>query len=280
MATPSSTVVTVPVVLPEIPFLADHAIAGKPTVPAVELLEVLVRAVAAWRGWERLPLPFAMREVAFQRFLPADELPRCTFDVTLEPLGEATRATLTSRIELAGGMRRARVHAVAELAAVSSPPAPPPDLRCDFEVTADRLYAELVRFGPRYRNLHDPIRLGPGGATGRVTSPEPPRAPPPLASCPYLLDAAMHLACVWGQRHAGFVAYPTGFASRLLVAPTPAGERRCVVAPAKVEARRLLCDLWLLDRQDRVCDAVAGLVMSPLSAGAPPPSWITLGGRP
>jgi hypothetical protein len=84
----------------------------------------------------------------------------------------------------------------------------------------------------------------------------------------------MHLACVWGQRYAGVVAYPTGFASRNVFAPIPHGRRRCTAVARTVEPRRLCFDLWLSDDEDRVSDAIAGLVMVPLAAGAPPPPWI------
>ena len=297
-----------PVALPELPDLADHVIGGKATLPAVELLELLVRTVAEQAGWDgRPPLPLAMTDVSFPRFLPADEIDRCAFEVALEARDSAVRATLTSRISLVGDMRRSRVHAEATLtwepskgshalprwfatpsagkagglptrlgAPITPPLRPPADLACAFELPAARVYRELIPFGPRYCNLHGTVRLGPDGGIGSVRSPEPPRQPPPLASCPYLLDAAMHLACVWGQCYAGIVAYPTGFLARVLTKPTPAGERRCIVVPTSVEPRRLLCNLWLIDEKGEVCDAVIGLAMSPLAAGAPPPQWIVL----
>ena len=273
---------TLPVELPELPDLAQHHIAGRATAPAVELLELLARTVAeADGGSGLLPLPLAMNEVVFPKFLPADEIERCTFEVALERHGLGTRASLVSRIALAGGMRRSRVHAAAVFAGFPGQPPAPPKLECDFEVSAERIYRELIPFGPRYRNLRDSVRLGAGGGLGIVRSPAPPRSPTPLLGCPFLLDAAMHLASVWGQRHAGYVAYPTGFATRVLYQPVPAGERRCLVAPTRVESRRLICDLWLLDEHGAVCDVITGLAMSPLGAGAPPPAWITLGsGRP
>jgi hypothetical protein len=274
--------VVLPVTLPELPDLGDHHIGGKPTVPAVELLELLVQAAAAYdQDWVgRLPSPLAMTEVSFPRFLPADEIDRCTFEVALERGADSLHATLTSRIALGGGLRRVRVHADARLGrARTEPPSPPPALDCDFEVTAERVYRELVPFGPRYRNLRGVLRLGPRGGMARVRSPMPPRQPPPLCGCPYLLDAAMHLACLWGQRFAGYVAYPTGFATRVLVKPTAAGERRCILAPTTVAPRRVGCNLWLLDEQGELCDAVLGLAMSPLAASAPAPAWINLAGE-
>jgi hypothetical protein len=276
---------TLPVALPPLPHLADHRIAGKATLPAVELLEIMTAAVASAEGWsEVLPLPLAMREVVFPRFLPADEIERCTFTITLEHWGRDVRASLRSRIALPGGLARSRTHAEATIGGAALPPPPLPTFAPDFELVAERVYRELVPFGPRYRNLQGVLRLGPDGASGTVRSPTPPcstfSSPSSRLGCPFLLDAAMHLACVWGQRYTGVVAYPMAFAARVLYQPTPAGERRCLVAPTRVEARRLECDLWLVDDCGEVCDAVTGLVMSPLAAGAVPPAWITLAGKP
>ena len=258
--------------------MRDHRIAGKATVPAVELLELLGAGRGRARGARskgRLSLGHARGELP--QFLPADEIERCTFEVALQPRAAGIRATLRSRIALAGGMQRSRVHAEATFGTASPELAPPPALAGDFVVPAERIYRELITFGPRYCNLHGEVRLGQAGGTGTVRSPAPPRSPAPMAGCPYLLDAAMHLACVWGQRYACFVAYPTGFAARVLSRPVAAGQRRCIVAPRNVGPRQLLCDLWLTDEQGAVCDAIAGLAMSPLAAGAPPPAWMTFG---
>jgi hypothetical protein len=84
----------------------------------------------------------------------------------------------------------------------------------------------------------------------------------------------MHLACVWGQRYAGLVAYPTGFASRTLYAPIAHGQRHCAAVARSIEPRRLTFDLWLFDEDHRLCDAIVGLVMVPLAADPPPPAWI------
>jgi hypothetical protein len=90
----------------------------------------------------------------------------------------------------------------------------------------------------------------------------------------------MHLACLWGQRYAGYVAYPTGFAARTIPFPTARGERRCIVVPRSVEPRRLSCDLWLTDGADRICDVIVGLAMAPLATGVSPPAWVALGESP
>jgi hypothetical protein len=271
--------VTLPVELPALPDIDDHRIGGKVTVPAVELLEILAQAITQHTG--QLPLPLVMTDAVFPHFLPKSEIERCKFDLTLNQVQEdpaaGIRVTLASRIGLAGGMRRARVHAAVTFGARLAPPSRPPDgLDCEIEVPAARLYQDLIPLGPRFRNLRGTLRLGRAGATGTVRSPEPLRSHAPLMGCPYLLDAAMHLACLWGQRYASMVAYPTGFATRSLTSPVAHGERRCTVVPRIVEPRRLLCDLWLANEQGEICDRVTGLAMVPLASGATPPAWIAL----
>jgi hypothetical protein len=274
---PATSPVVLPVALPDLPDVADHAIAGRAIVPAVWLVELVVKTVAEHQGWPTpLPLPVTLSDVAFPRFLPVPDVPRCSFEVALAPTQHGLRASLRSSIALPNGLRRTREHAQMTFVAAAVAPPLPPAPACDFELPAERVYRELITFGPRYCNLRETLRLGPGGAVGIVRSPGPSPEPPPLADCPYLVDSAMHLACVWGQRHAGIIAYPTGFAARVLVRPTTSGERRCTVVPRTVEPRRLVFDLWLCDEDGTVCDTIVGLSMSPIAGGTPPPAWITL----
>jgi hypothetical protein len=271
--------VTLPVILAVLPELADHTIQGKATVPAALLLDLLVRH-ATTQDARLVAFPLVIRDAVFPRFLPADELERCTFEISLEEMQPndataGTRAIFTSRIALAGGISRTRTHAAITFGGPASPvPPPPAEIACDVEVSALRVYEELIPFGQRYRNLRDAIRLGRAGATGWARSPEPTRLEPSRAGCPYLFDSAMHLACLWGQRYAGVVAYPTGFSARVIASPLAHGQRRCVVAPKIVEARSLIFDLWLTDESHRVCDTILGLAMTPLVGGAQPPAWI------
>jgi hypothetical protein len=271
---------SIPVVLPAPSDAGDHCIAGRSVVPAAALVELLLRTVAEHERWTLpLPLPLTMTRASFPHFLPTDELSRCTFTVRLERAGHGLRAVLLANLALARGIKRPREHAQITFGTTAPAPPPPPPPACDFEVPAERIYREAIPLGPRYRNLHGRIGLGRAGGTAMARSPEPPDLPPPLGGCPFLLDAALHLACVWGQRYAGVVAYPTGFASRVLLRPTPSGTRRCLVVPCAVEPRRLLFDLWLADESGRPCDTLLGLAMAPLARGALPPPWLHLDGE-
>ena len=280
---------TLPVTLPDLPALADHAIQGKATVPATWLLDLLVRTATEAKAGASLttdpaPHPLVMREAIFPRFLPADEVEQCTFTVALDDVvgkdaKECTRATLTSRIALVGGICRTRTHAAVTLGgSVPRVPSPPAEIACDLELPAERAYAELIPFGPHYRNLRGEIRLGLDGGAGWVASPTPVGPEPSRAGCPYLFDSAMHLACLWGQRYAGVVAYPTGYSARVITSPLAFGQRRCVVVARSVElsveSRGLTFDFWLSDENHCVCDATVGLTMAPLARGAQPPAWI------
>jgi hypothetical protein len=231
---------TFPVTLPEMPHLADHAISGRAIVPAVEILNFLLhflgeKAVA-------LAEPLTMRDAVFPRFLSAEDIPRCRFDVTLEDApatAGAVRIALISRIALPNGIERQRTHAAITF---GGPPvtmsAPPVEAGVDCQVTAERVYRELIPFGPHFCNLTGSVRLGREGAWAAVRSPSPGHPSPSKAGCPYLFDSAMHLACVWGQRYAGLVAYPTGFSSRTVFSPTMQGRRHCVVKVRRAEPSR------------------------------------------
>jgi hypothetical protein len=261
--------------LPDMPFLADHAILGKAIVPAVEVLDFLLKLVD-----EHTPprVPLGMRDVVFPRFLPGDEISRCTFEVGLAEVEHGVRATFSSRITLPNGMQRSRVHAEATFGGEVRYPQPPVQKSATYELAAERVYRELIPFGPQFCNLRGTLRLAREGAWGDVESPAPPHPNPSRAGCPYLLDSAMHLACVWGQRFAGLIAYPTGFSARVVRSAIPRGRRRCVTAPRGREARQLGYDLWLIDDEGRVCDAIIGLTMAPVAAGPPPPAWIVEAG--
>jgi phosphopantetheinyl transferase len=147
----------------------------------------------------------------------------------------------------------------------------------------ERIYPELVAFGPAYRNLVT-LHLSRVGAVADIATPVVAGAEPeggPLGS-PFAFDPAMHAACIWGQRFAGVVPFPVGFDERRVLLPTRPGERYWAhVLPVAVEGGVLSFELRLYDGAGRLCELCLGLRMRDVSAGRMrPPEWVRVEGEP
>jgi Polyketide synthase dehydratase domain len=276
------------------PHLEDHHFEGRPVLPSVLALELLARAAQEYAP--QLDVARAS-EARFLRFLNTSPgAPHVEAEVELVPVdGAGVRASLLT-VHSAGqsGMTRAKEHLQVTFGVTAGelPPLPGPDALLALRqqgaaAPAARLYAELVPFGPSFQWAADPIRLAPGGATGRLLAPGPDEGcalPAGLLGSPHPLDAAMHLACAWGQRFCGAVTFPTGFGRRTVARPTEAGGlyAGCVVprgdsGPGATPP--LTFDLWIYGTDDAsghvVHEVVEGLIMEDLSRGRlQPPDWV------
>jgi 4'-phosphopantetheinyl transferase EntD len=260
------------------PHFLDHSFEGNTVFPAVEALALLARTVSP-------EVPVAtMTEVSFAHFLhvPKDG---SDFDaqIEIEPTadGAGRRSQLVSRFQAkTGGVAGVKRHAEATFTAAHESALPPWDvLAClegvGFTVPASRLYAELVPFGPAYHNAHDPIVFTPDGAIGWVVANPVDAVPGPLGS-PFPLDAAFHLACAWGQRYAGIVGFPVGFARRHVRRLTqPAQRYYCRVQPTGTDDKVLLFDLWIFDAAGELFEELHGIRMQDVSRGRlRAPEWV------
>jgi len=147
-----------------------------------------------------------------------------------------------------------------------------------FRVSADRLYDELVPFGPAYRNLRGDVFLTETCVSATVSGGDFPEAAGPLGS-PFPLDAAMHAACAWGQRYRNRVVFPIGFNRREILAPTRAGETYlCRITPLPDEGAILCFDVRLHDLHRRPVETILGLKMRDIFGGKwTPPAWVREG---
>ncbi len=258
--------------LPNVPHLRDHAIGDVAVVPAVDLIAWLARATS-----ERRP-SCAVRRMGSARFvraLPVEPFGRRELAMVWTD-GPVCTASIWSRVQGMSGIVRNYEHASVEFDSPDAPlpPLPPPlpaRASCEVPLAPRRVYESLVPLGPWFHNLQGDIELSELGA--RATARVPAHAEPnDLLGSPFLLDAALHLACVWGQRYAGVVALPTGFQRRTVVR-VPRDQAQCLVVPREANPRSLMLDVWLCDREGEVCDVVEGLQMMPWHAAAPPPSY-------
>jgi hypothetical protein len=147
-----------------------------------------------------------------------------------------------------------------------------------FRFSCRHLYADLVPFGPAYHNVVGEVSLTPDGASAEVSGGDCREAVGPLGS-PFPFDAAMHLACAWGQRYRNLVAFPVGFDCREIVRPTRNGETyHCQVFPLPDEGAVLRFDVWLHGEDCRPVEIILGLKMRDISGGSlKPPAWVRKG---
>ncbi len=263
-------------------YMMDHRSLAGVILPAVEIMEILADSVlSACPGVDVL----SISDARFDRFIPLeqgrDEL-ECFADIEYMADG-CVRVKLLTRAALKGGITRTKEHASMVFGRPFQGDSYPADMACcvegvAFEVQAADLYRELVPFGPSYRNLAGVLYLTKEGALGAVSGGNIHGESWPLGS-PFPLDAAFHAACAWGQRYAGFVPFPVGFAARKIFAQTRPDESLiCRIAPLPPDGDSLCFDIRIYRHDGTMCESVRGLVMKDVSGGAAvPPEWVRRG---
>lgn len=271
------------------PYLFDHRFEGRAVLPAVEAMQLL--AVSARSEWPQLPLG-CIRDAAFDKFLYLDDLadPKATAvisDLEFDPEGSVRAKLLTRHRSKSAGITRLKEHVRLTFGKLTDPVDTPTfDRLCElpgsiFTVSAGRVYAELVPFGPAFQNIEDPLTVSEEGAVAHLSCPPTANASNQPLGSPFALDAAFHAACVWGQRYAGIVAFPVGFAERVVFQPARPGSR-CIgrVLPLRSEGDPpvLFFDIWIYTEGGEPCERVRGLRMQDVSGGRwKPPQWVGRG---
>ena len=294
--------IAIPVTIPVKAYLGDHHVSDRVVLPAVEALRILAETLPATEGAD----PRRQEEAIFSHLLTVDvatrEIPaihelthyadgRCRS--RLVTIVSGRQASWKRRVEHASvvflpecggekaeeGMGGTLLPGPGDAATplpggADEPPEPV------FTIPDQRLYDELVPFGPAYRNVVGDLRLAAGGAWAEVSGGNYPEAVGSLGS-PFPFDAALHAACAWGQRYRGIVAFPVGFDRREIACPTRAGETyRCRVVPLSDAGVALCFDILIACGDGRPAEVIRGVVMRDISGGRrKPPSWVREGGE-
>jgi len=263
------------------PWFKDHCFAGRPVFPAVESL--LFLAEEARRQFPLLTLQ-AMHNAQFPRFL---EIPGETNQIEViveleETENSFVRAGLFSRLQTGKFARLVEHGSVCfdaeENRKREEAKIDPPVEQQPFTLSGSRLYEELIPFGPAYRNLLK-VDLFPSGAVAKIQTPVYPGQPVEQnLGSPFLLDSALHAACAWGQRFAGFVPFPVGFNSRLIVSPArPGREYLAVVTVVVGRGTELEFDIDLVDDKGEPVEYLRGVRMRDVSGGRMKvPDWMQM----
>ncbi|PKN34289.1 MAG: hypothetical protein CVU61_08895 [Deltaproteobacteria bacterium HGW-Deltaproteobacteria-19] len=264
-------------------YLRDHTFEGRVILPAVEILEILADFVQ--RRFPEIPV-WIMEEAFFPRFLvldPAWTTLNARIEWQLLDAGRVKTVLGTVVRSRSGAIGRLAVHGTAVFGGeTKTEPIPGMDREADrsdrFAVPAERLYRDLVPFGPAYRNARDPIHVWEEGAEAIVEAPaggDPRR----FLGSPFPLDAALHVACAWCQRYGDTVALPVGFGSRRIVQPIVPGEScRARIAAKGLSEGAFLFDILILGSDERLREELSGVRMRDVSQGRlRPPDWIRVG---
>lgn len=143
-------------------------------------------------------------------------------------------------------------------------------------VPAAAIYRELIPFGPAYQNIVGDLSVSADGAIADISGGSG-EADESLLGSPFVLDAAMHAACVWGQRFAGIVAFPVGFDLRTIHHPTRrSGSYVARIKPVETRCEPLIFDVWIFDQKGMIHESIGGLRMRDVTRGRMrPPDWLT-----
>jgi hypothetical protein len=278
--------VAIPVAIPVPVYFGDHHVSGRAILPAVEALQILARTLPAAVGAD----PRRQEQAVFRHLLTINprvrEIPG-VHEFTRSADGRCRSRLLTVVSGRQAQWMRKIEHASVfflpegeqEAAGEGKTPLPPfaeaaPEGTA-FTVSARRLYDELVPFGPAYRNVAGDVCLTEAGASGEVSGGRYPEAVGPLGS-PFPLDAALHVACAWGQRYRGIIAFPVGFDRREIAVPTRAGGTyRCRIIPLPDEGAALCFDILITGGDGRPWEVIRGVAMRDISGGRrKPPAWV------
>ena len=277
-----------PLALPILPYLYDHRFEDRAVLPGVEALAALARAARRFRPDAGV---LRMAGASFDKFLVLDPevpSPAAVAELALHDDGRLRAALVTRSPAKHARMSRVLTHAALTFGGPLDLPELPLDVAAAPEgaclrVEKARIYPGLVGFGPLYRSL-DELHLAERAAVGRLTTPVVPEIDPGcpnLLGSPFALDAALHAACIWGQRFAGIVALPVGFDRRRVYQPTLPGETYFVhVLPTPGPPGGLTFDLRVYDDDGRLRDACTGVRMREVSGGRMrPPAWVRSAGE-
>ncbi|MRR16815.1 MAG: hypothetical protein EG826_10210 [Deltaproteobacteria bacterium] len=273
-----------PYVLSTRPYLHDHSFEGKAVFPAVEALITLARAVQNHSSGAHL---LNQASAQFSRMLvidPAREV--LDVQIEIEAAAEGISASLWTVMHgKSSAMVRALEHARVTFVQEDAPPKPVICRRSAgklegecIHVPAVSVYRELIPFGLSYQNMVGDLSVSMDGAVAEIAGGGG-EADESLLGSPFVLDAAMHAACVWAQRFTDIVAFPVGIDRRIIYAPTKKGGSYLArVKPVETSRDLLVFDVWIFDQDGILCEDITGLRMRDVTQGRMrPPRWIREG---
>ncbi|MBF0100007.1 MAG: polyketide synthase dehydratase domain-containing protein [Desulfobacterales bacterium] len=263
------------------PYLQDHHFQGNVIFPCVEAVETIAKTVKT--DYPEINI-HQIINARFDKFLyisPETNLLTAFMDAIQDDTGNLV-ATLLTKTSKQTTITRYIEHArivfpmapfnvekfnFSSISALQGEP---------FQVDRERIYKELVPFGPLFQNICDHLLVTQYGAIATIQAPNV-SIQKELGS-PFPLDASFHAACVWAQRFEHIVAFPVGFEKRIILNKTHAGDKYITrIIPREKKENYLFFDIWIYDHQGNLYESIRGVKMRDVSGGQlKPPHWIVL----
>jgi hypothetical protein len=280
----TSNSVRVPVGISVFPYLQDHRFEGNAVFPAVEAMQVLAQSVKKFAPETDIT---AVADTTFDKFLfipPDTKIIDALCSITSFENGDITAVLQTKTRSKNGAITRIKEHVAVHYprlkpAAGTHLPDPRSFGESDcLEIAPGQIYRELVPFGPAYQNISENLIIHMNGAIAKLRAPiirDAIEKTGQLGS-PFVLDAAFHAACAWGQRYSGIVAFPVGIERRIIIKPTQPGDTYISTAiPVRTDSNNLIFDICICSEDNALYESATGVHMRDVSAGRmKPPSWI------
>lgn len=260
----------IPVQIPVLPWFRDHSFNGTAIFPAVESMLLLADIAVDIKPALQ---PQNMLQGSFSKLLEIPEgVNELSVLVEYEEKEDTLFLKLLSKIQF---KKISRIKEHAALSFAGNPQTVHPLLQGerkgnDVSIDGDRIYRELVPFGPSYRSIIGRLHLQPTTALARLQAPLMARKQEmeDVVGSPFPLDGAMHAACVLGQCVADFVPFPVAFEKRFIHRATKAGEEYAATVHLLSKAENeLIFDLSIFDSKGEACETVKGLRMRDVSGG-------------
>jgi len=276
--------VRLPVKMAVLPYFQDHRFEGNAVFPAVEALQVLAQAVKNFIPQTDIT---AISEAKFDKFLfipPDTKQIDALCRMTVFENGDIAAVLQTKTKSKKAAITRIKEHVTVcfphikpTVAGCPHGPTPPGESGY-LEIPADQIYRDLVPFGPAYHNISENLLIHKEGAIAKLQAPINSNSVDKTGQLgsPFVLDAAFHAACVWGQRHARMVAFPVGVEKRMILKPTQPGNMYISRAiPVRTDSDLLVFDIFIWDEDNILFEIAVGVHMRDVSGGRmKPPPWI------
>jgi len=278
--------VRLPLKIKVYPYLMDHQFEGKAVLPAVEAIQLLAASTSGYLPDIEID---TILDARFDKFLyinPRVAMIDAFNEIEVHEDGSVISRLITKTRVKAGSITRTKEHVSIKFLKNPQEPAPPllDEISAleglGIDIPSDRLYGELVPFGPAYHNVKENLTVSERGAMASVYAPDNGATSTPLGS-PFPLDAALHAACAWGQRYRGIVGFPVGFGIRHIFRATRPGTTYIArIIPKEGYSAPLLFDIWIYGQDGVLYETALDVLMGDVSGGRmKPPQWVMEGAR-